>query len=185
MLRFTLKNEHFPIYVLRNPINVCWNPQNRACFSETIDFRGHMSRFTLKMNIFPSYVLRNPINVCWNPQNRAHFSEMINLRGHMSRFALKMNMFSYLSSLQPHKCVLKLSERGSVFLRWLIWGVTYLGFLEKWTCFLIYLLRNPINVCWNPQNRACFSEVINLRGHMPIGLLWKINVFPSISLETP
>ena len=60
MPRFTLKNEHFPIYLLRNPINVCWNPQNSAHFSEMIDLRGHMPKFTLKMNVFPSISWKTP-----------------------------------------------------------------------------------------------------------------------------
>ena len=34
------KNECFPIYLLRNPINVCWNPQNRAHFSWDNWFEG-------------------------------------------------------------------------------------------------------------------------------------------------
>ena len=41
------------MYLPRNPINVCWNPQNRAHFSEMIDLRGHTPRFTQKVNIFP------------------------------------------------------------------------------------------------------------------------------------
>ena len=56
----TIENEHFPIYLLGNPINVCWNPQNRASFSKTIDLRGHLPRFTLKMNVFPSISLETP-----------------------------------------------------------------------------------------------------------------------------
>ena len=51
------KNEHFLIYLMRIARNVCWNPQNRAGFYETIDLRGHMPRFTLKMSIFPSISL--------------------------------------------------------------------------------------------------------------------------------
>ena len=35
-----------------------------------------------------------------------------------------------------------------------------------------------------PQNRAHFSKMIDLRGHMPRFSLKK-NVFPSISLKTP
>ena len=35
-------------------------PQNRACFSETIDLRGHMPRFSLKMNVFPSIYPQKP-----------------------------------------------------------------------------------------------------------------------------
>ena len=110
-----LENEHFPIYLLRNTINVCWNPQNRARFSKTIDLRGHMPRFTQKMNIFPSI------------------------------------------SLETSEMCVETIRIELVFLRWLIWGVTCLGLLEN-EYFPIYLLSNPINVCWNPQNRAHFSE---------------------------
>ena len=135
------KNEHFPIYLLRNLINVCSDPQNSALFSEMIDLRGHMPRFTLKMNVFPSI------------------------------------------SLEPHKCVLKPWEQCSCF-----WDDRFEGshayVYSKNECFPIYLLRNPINVCWNPQNSACFSEMINLRCHMPRFTL-KMNVFSSISLQTP
>ena len=95
------KIECFPIYLLGNPINVCWNPQNRTHFSETINLRGHMPRFTLKMNISTINLLGNPINVWWNPQNMACFSEMINLRGHMPRFTLKMNIFPSISLETP------------------------------------------------------------------------------------
>ena len=120
--------------------------------------------------------------MCWNPQNRACFSEMIDLRGHMPRFTQKMNIFPSISFEMPEMCVGTI-RTGLIFLRWSIWGVTCLGLLEKWM-FSIYLLRNAINVCWNPQHRACFSETINLRGHMP-RFTWKMNVFPSISLESP
>ena len=95
------KNECFPIYLLRNPKDVCWNPQNSVRFSEMIDLRCHMPRFTQKINIFPFYLLKNPRNVCLHPHNRAHFSETINLRGHMSKFTLKMNIFQSISSKTP------------------------------------------------------------------------------------
>ena len=55
-------------------------------------------------------------------------------------------------------------------------------FTAKNECFPIYLLGNPINVCSNPQNRAHFSEAINLRGHMP-GVMKK-SVFPHLSSRT-
>ena len=54
------KNAYFPINLLRNPINMCSNPENRAHFSNTIDLRGHMPRFTGKMNVFPSISLESP-----------------------------------------------------------------------------------------------------------------------------
>ena len=37
---------------------------------------------------------------------------------------------------------------------------------------------------WNPQNRAHFPEMINLRGHMP-RITLRMNIFPSILLENP
>ena len=58
MPRFTQKNECFPIYLLRNPINVL-KPSEQG-ISEMIDLRGHMPRFILKMNIFPSISLETP-----------------------------------------------------------------------------------------------------------------------------
>ena len=72
---------------------------------------------------------------------------------------------------------------GLILPRRSIWEVICLGLLTKWT-FPIYLLRNSIHVCWNPHSRDRFSETIDLRGHMPRFTL-KINVFPSISWESP
>ena len=83
------KNAYFPIYLLRNPINMCSNPENRAHFSNTIDLRGHMPRFTVKMNVFPSISLESPKMCVETLTNRAQFSEMINLRGHMPRLYSK------------------------------------------------------------------------------------------------
>ena len=60
MPRFTLKMDVFPSIILRNPINVCPDPQNSACFSKKIDLRGHMPRFTPKMNVFLSISLETP-----------------------------------------------------------------------------------------------------------------------------
>ena len=131
----------FPSMSLRNPINVCWNPQNRACFSNTIDLKGHMPRFTWKIYIFPSMSFRNTINVCWNPQNRARFSKTIDC-GVTCLGLLEKFTFSHLSPWKHNKCVLKPSEQGLFF-----WD----------------------NDLW---------------GHMPRFTL-KMNIFPSISLETP
>ena len=97
-----------------------------------------------------------------------------------------MNVFPSISLETPKMCVETL-RIGLVFLRQSIWGVTYLSLLYKWNTnehFPIYLHGNTITVCWNPQNRAWFSEMINLRDHMPRFTL-KMNVFPSICLETP
>ena len=100
MPRFTLKNECFPIYLLGNAKNVCWNPQNRDHFFQDDRFEGSHAYIYLKNEHFPIYLLGNPKNVCWNPQNRACFSKTIDLRGHMPRFTLKW-MFSHLSPWKP------------------------------------------------------------------------------------
>ena len=76
----------FSIYLLRNPKNVCWTPQNSARFSKQIDLRGHMPRFSWKIDDFPAM---------------SFFSEMIDLRGHMPRFTLKMNIFPSISLETP------------------------------------------------------------------------------------
>ena len=83
------KNKHFPIYLLQHPINVWWNPQNRARFSETINLRGHMPSFILNSEHIPIFHLANPINVCLKPHNWARFSKMMDLRNYMPRFYLK------------------------------------------------------------------------------------------------
>ena len=57
-------------------------------------------------------------------------------------------------------------------------------FTVKMNVFPSISLETPKNVCSNPDNRAQFSQMIDLRGHMPRFTL-KMNVYPSISLETP
>ena len=42
------------MYLLKKPINVCWNPHNRDHFFKTINLRCHMPRFTQKMQVFLS-----------------------------------------------------------------------------------------------------------------------------------
>ena len=121
----------FPIYLLGNCINVCWNPQNRACFSKMIDLRGHMPRFTLKMNIMLSISLGNCINECWNPQNRACFSKMIDLKGHMPRFTLKINVLLSISLETPKLCVETL-RRGFIFLDNQFEGSHAYVYSDKW-----------------------------------------------------
>ena len=75
--------------------------------------------------------------------------------------------FSHLCpSKSPEMCVETISI-GLVFLRRSIWGVTCLWFTWKMNVFPIYLLKNTRNVCWIHQNRARFSEMIDLRAHMP------------------
>ena len=69
-----------------------------------------------------------------------------------------------------------------VFLRQLIWGVTCICLLEKINIFPSISFEITINVCWKPQHSDCFSETIDLRGHM-LRFNQKMNVFPSISWE--
>ena len=78
-----LENEHFPIYLLGNPKNVCWNPcfcrksrgssgfSQNECFARTmsVDLRWSHAYIYLKNEHVPN--LGNPKNVYWNPQNRA------------------------------------------------------------------------------------------------------------------
>ena len=164
-------------------IHKCVLKASKQClFFQDDRFEGSHVYVYSKNECFPIYLLQNHINVCWNPQNRARVSETIDLRGHMPRFTLKMNIF-HLYPEKPHKCVLKPSEQGLFFQDDWFEG-SHAWVYSKNEHFPSYLLRNTINLCWNPQNRARFSETIDLRGHMPRFTL-KMNVFPSISWETP
>ena len=133
-------------------------------FPKTINLRGHMPRFTWKINVFPLYVFGNPINGCWNPQNSAHFSKTIDLRGHMPRFTLKMNVFLPCISLETLEMCVETLKTGLIFQRLIDLRGHMPRFTLKNECFPIYLLgETAINVCWNPQNSACFSKTIDLR----------------------
>ena len=70
---------------------------------------------------------------------------------------------------------------GLAFPRWSIWGVPCLGLLWKWT-FSHLCLWKHYKYCWNPQNRGCFSKMIDLRGHMPRFTL-KMKIFQPMSLR--
>ena len=99
----------------------------------------------------------------------------------MPRFTLKINVLLSIS-LETQNSVLKPSEEGFIFLDNQFEGSHAYIYLTN-EHFPIYLLGNPNTLCLNPQNRACFL-MIDLRGHMPRFTL-RMNVFPSISLETP
>ena len=138
-------------------------------------------RIAIKMIVFPLISLETPYR-CIETLGRGLYVLRWSIWGVTCLGLLSKWMFSHLSPWKPNKCVLRPLEQGSFFPRQSIWGVTCLGLLSTWT-FPIYLLGNCINGCWNPQNRACFSKMINLRGHMPRFTL-KMNVFPSNLLET-
>ena len=108
------KNEHFPMYLLWNPINVYWNHQNMAHFSKTIDLSGYMPRFTWKINIFPSISLEIPY-MCVETLRTGLLFLQWSIWGVTCLCLLEKWMFSHLSPLKPHKCVLKPSEWGLIF----------------------------------------------------------------------
>ena len=99
------KNERFTTYVLGKTINVCWNPQNSARFSKTIDLRDHMPRFSWKIHVFPPMSLKTPQMCVETLRTGLVFSETIDLRGHMPRFTLKMKVFPSISWETPKLCV--------------------------------------------------------------------------------
>ena len=88
-------NKHFPIYLLKNPRNVCLNPHNSAHFSETIDLRGHMSKFTLKMNIFQS-ISSKPHKFVLKPSQQELVFPRQSIWGITCLGFLKKWMFSYV-----------------------------------------------------------------------------------------
>ena len=90
--------------------------------------------------------------------------------------------FSHLSPEKPHKCVLKPSEQCSFFQDDWFEG-SHAQVYSKHECCPTYVFGNPINVCWNPQNSAHFSKMIDLRGHMPRFTL-KMNI-SHLSHEKP
>ena len=108
------QNECFPIYLLGNCINECWNPQNRSCFCKTINLRGHMPSFTLKMNVFQSISLETPKMFVETLRTGIAFPRR-SIWGVTCLHLLEKWMFSHLSSWQLHKCVLKSSEQGLSF----------------------------------------------------------------------
>ena len=113
-LGFTLKMNVFPSISSINAMNVCWNPQNSARFSKTIDLRGHMPRFTLKMNVFPSISSKMPWMYVEILRTVLVFPRR-SIWGVTCLGLLEKWMFSHLSSQKPHKCVLKPSEQCSFF----------------------------------------------------------------------
>ena len=156
--------------------------ENRAHFSRRINLRGHMPQFTVKMNVFLSISWETPYMSVETLKRVLVFPRW--LIWHVTCLGLHEKcMFSHLSPYKPHKCLLKPSEECSFFQDDCFEG-SHASAYTKNEHFPIYLLRNPRNVSWNPQNSAHFSKTINLRGHMPWFTL-KMSIFPSISWETP
>ena len=160
---------------------MCWNIQDRSSFSKTINLRGHMPAFTWKMNIFQSISLEVP-KMCVEILRTGLVFAGQSIWGVTCLGLFSKWMFCYLSPWKPQNSVLKPSEEGS-FLPDNRFEESHAYIYLKNEHFPIYLLGNCINVCWNPQNRAHFLKMINLRGHMPRFTLI-MNVFPSIFLAT-
>ena len=140
---FTLKMNVLLIYLLGNPINVCWNPQNRAHFVDTVDLRDHMPRFTLKVNIFP-YISWETSDMCVETlRTIAHFSKRIDLRGHMPRFTLKNEHFPIYLLEKPQISVCWNPQNIAHFFRDNQFEGSHAYVYSKNEWFPIYLLRNP------------------------------------------
>ena len=71
---------------------------------------------------------------------------------------------------------------GLIFLRWAIWGVTYLGLLSKWMFSNLSPWKSHKCVLKHLQQGTFFRDE-QFEDHMPRSTL-KMNVFQSISLET-
>ena len=162
---------------------MCWNPQDSAHFSKTIDLRVTCLGLLLKWTFFHLSPQKPHKCVVETLRTVLVFLRWSILRGHMPRFTLKMNVFPSYLLRNTRNCVFRPSEQCLFFQVDRFEG-SHVYVYSKNECFLIYLLRNPKDVCWNPQNSACFSEMIDLRCHMP-GFTQKINIFPSISSKTP
>ena len=96
------------------------------------------------------------------------FPRRSDLRGHMPKFTSQNKHFLiYLLGIPINVCW-NPKNMASFFQEDLIWRVTCLCLLSKWTWFPIYLLGNPIYVFWNPQNQGLiFRRRFDLRGHIP------------------
>ena len=94
-----------------------------------------------------------------------------------------MNIFPSISLEMPEMCVETL-RTGLVFLRWSIWGVTYLGLIEKWKFF--HLSPSKCHKCvLKPSEQGSFFWNRLIWGVTCLGLLEKWTFLPSISLEMP
>ena len=82
-------NKHFSMYLIGNPIHVCWNSQNKAHFSKMINLRGHMPMFTLKMNVFHLSPWK-PHKCVFKPSEQGLFFPDNQFEGHMPRFPLNI-----------------------------------------------------------------------------------------------
>ena len=105
------------------------------------------------------------------PQNIVRFSETIDLRGHMPRFTQKVHVFPSISLEMSEMCVVTI-RTGLIFLRWLIWGVTCLGLLEKWT--FSHLSTSKYHKCvLKPSEQGSFFWDDWIWGVTCLGLLEK------------
>ena len=155
MPRFTLKMNVFPSMSLRNIINVCWNPQNRARFYKMINLRGRMPKFNWKMNVFPRMSLET-LKMCVENLRTGLAFPRWTIWGVPCLGLLWKWTFSHLC-LWKHYKYCRNPQNSACFSKMIdLRGHIPRFSLKNEHVSPIYLLRNPINVCWNPQNSAHF-----------------------------
>ena len=98
----------------------------------------------------------------WKPSEQGLFFQDKRFEGSHVLVYSKNECFPIYVLRNPIKVVETLKTE-LVFLRWSIWGVTCLGLLSKWMSSHLSPQKTH-KLCWNPQNRACFSEMINFEG---------------------
>ena len=142
-----------------------------------------MPRFTLRMNVLPSISLETP-KMCVETLRTGLIFPRWSIWEVTCLCLLSKWMFSHLSSWQLHKCVLKSSEQDSFFQDDRFEGSHAYVYSQN-ECYAIYLLGNPIKMSVETlRTGLIFARWLIWRGHMPRFTL-RMNVFQSISLETP
>ena len=107
------QNEHFPIYLLGNPKNVCWNPQNRACFSRWLIW-GVTCLGLLSKWMFCYLSPWKPHKFCVETLRTGIFLQDNQFEGSHAYIYLKMNVFQSISLETPKMCV-EILRTGLVF----------------------------------------------------------------------
>ena len=182
MPRFTLKMNVFPSISCAIAINVCWNPQNRACFSMRWSIWGVTCLGLLKKWTFFHLSPWKQHTCMLKPSEQGSFFWDNWFEGSHAKVYPKNEHFLIYLMCNCQKCVLKPSEQGSFLSKTIDLRGHMPRFTLKMNIFSSISLRiASIHVCWNPQNKAhCFYETIDLRGHMPRFTL-KMSMFSHLS----
>ena len=162
------------------------NLRTGTWFSKTIDLRGDMPRFTLKMNIFPSISLETPLNVCWNPQNRDWFSEDDLFKGSHAQVYTKSKCFPIYLLGNPIYVCWNPQNRD-----WFSETITLRGHMQRctlkrdqWT-FSHVSPWKPLKCVLKPSEQGLIFLRWSIWGVTCPRCTLKMNIFPSIFLETP